>query len=85
LSKQTRKLWTKPEDANPEMEELFPQASIGDTGAATLPLALVIGCARFEFNFPPAERVLVCEVGQGAPRGAVLLKKHKQQTKPAEG
>jgi 3-oxoacyl-[acyl-carrier-protein] synthase-1 len=80
-----RKLWTKPEDANPEMEELLPQASIGDTGAATLPLALVIGCARFEFNFPPAERVLVCEVGQGAPRGAVLLKKHKQQTKPAEG
>jgi 3-oxoacyl-[acyl-carrier-protein] synthase-1 len=74
-----RKLWTKPEDANPEMEELLPQASIGDTGAATLPLALVIGCARLEFNFPPAERILVCEAGQEAARGAVVLKNHQQK------
>jgi hypothetical protein len=41
-------------------------------------LSLVIGCARFEFNFPPAERILVCEVGQAEPRGAVFLKKQKQ-------
>jgi 3-oxoacyl-[acyl-carrier-protein] synthase-1 len=80
-----RKHWPKPEEANPEMEELNPQSAIGETGAAALPLALVIGCARFEFDFPPAERVLVCEVGRDAPRGAVLLKKQKQQTKPAEG
>lgn len=75
-----RKLWTKPEDANPEMEELLPQATIGDTGAAALPLALVIGCARFEFNFPPAESILVCEAGQEEPRGAVLLKKSPTET-----
>jgi 3-oxoacyl-[acyl-carrier-protein] synthase-1 len=69
LSKQTRKLWTKPEDANPEMEELLPQASIGDTGAATLPLALVIGCARFEFNYPPAEKSLFARLARGSRAG----------------
>jgi 3-oxoacyl-[acyl-carrier-protein] synthase-1 len=67
------------------MEALFPQASIGGTGAATLPLALVIGCARLEFIFPPAERVLVCEVGQGEPRGAVLLKKNLSSPRPFGG
>jgi 3-oxoacyl-[acyl-carrier-protein] synthase-1 len=77
-----RKLWSKPEDTKPEMEELLPQAAIGDTGAASLPLALVIGCARFEFNFPPAERILVCEGGQGAPRGAVFLKKSLKSLRP---
>lgn len=70
-----RKLWSKPGDIHPGQEELFLQNSIGHTGAAALPLALVIGCARFEFNFPPAERVLVCEAGQGIARGAVCLKK----------
>jgi 3-oxoacyl-[acyl-carrier-protein] synthase-1 len=80
------KFWAKPgEDSDFEMEELTPHFSIGDTGAATLPLALVIGCARFEFNFPSADRILVCEVGHGAPRGAVFLKKPKEQAKPAEG
>jgi 3-oxoacyl-[acyl-carrier-protein] synthase-1 len=70
-----RKLWSKPEDNNHEMEELTSQSAIGDSGAAALPLALVIGCARFDFNFPPADSILVCETGQGAPRGAVFLKK----------
>jgi 3-oxoacyl-[acyl-carrier-protein] synthase-1 len=62
------------------MEELSPQSAIGDTGAAALPLALVIGCARFEFNFPSVERVLVCEGDQGTARGAVLLKKEPSAT-----
>jgi 3-oxoacyl-[acyl-carrier-protein] synthase-1 len=78
-----RKLWSKPEDIHPDQEELLLQSSIGDTGAAALPLSLVIDCARFEFNFPPADRILVCEAGQGEPRGAVVLKKLKQQTKSA--
>jgi 3-oxoacyl-[acyl-carrier-protein] synthase I len=69
------KLWLTPENINPEMEELSPQAAIGDTGAAALPLALVIGCARFEFDFSPVESILVCEGAQGPARGAVLLKK----------
>jgi 3-oxoacyl-[acyl-carrier-protein] synthase-1 len=75
-----RKHWSKPEEANPEMKELNPQSAIGETGAAALPLALVIGCARFEFNFPPAERILVCEVGRGEQRGAVVLKKSPTET-----
>jgi 3-oxoacyl-[acyl-carrier-protein] synthase-1 len=76
-----RTLWSKPEEIHPDQEELHLQNSIGDTGAAALPLSLVIGCARFEFNFPPAERTIVCEAGRGEPRGAVFLKKLKQQTK----
>jgi 3-oxoacyl-[acyl-carrier-protein] synthase-1 len=70
-----RKLWLTPEDINPGMEEFSPQSSIGDTGAAALPLALALGCARFEFNFPSADRVLVCEGDQGTARGAILLVK----------
>jgi 3-oxoacyl-[acyl-carrier-protein] synthase-1 len=80
-----RKLWSRTEDDNAEMEELTPQGAIGDTGAAALPLSLVIGCARFEFNFPPVERILVCEAGQGEPRGAVFLKKSSNSTLYQEG
>jgi 3-oxoacyl-[acyl-carrier-protein] synthase-1 len=72
-----RKLWLTPEDINPGMEELSPQSAIGDTGAAALPLALVIGCARFEFDFSPVQSILACEGHQGPARGAVLLKKEK--------
>ncbi len=71
-----RKLWAETDDSNHQMEELLPQATIGDTGAAELPLALALGCERFDFNTPSVERLLVCEVGQGAPRGAVFLKKN---------
>lgn len=70
------KLWSNPKDGQSEMEELLPQSAIGDTGAATLPLALVIGCARFDFNYPSVERLLVCEISKGAQRGAVFLKKN---------
>lgn len=69
------KLWRKPgPDADIDIEELNPQSTIGYTGAAALPLALATGCARFAFNFPPAERILVCEIGRGQSRGAVFLK-----------
>jgi 3-oxoacyl-[acyl-carrier-protein] synthase-1 len=80
-----RKLWLTPENINLGMEELSPLSIIGDTGAAALPLALVIGCSRFEFNFPSVESVLVCEGDQGPARGAVLLmnnKKPTQETNP---
>jgi 3-oxoacyl-[acyl-carrier-protein] synthase-1 len=76
-----RKLWSKPEDIHPDQEELLLQSSIGDSGAAALPLALVIGCARFEFNFPPADRILVCEASQGAARGSVIFKKTNTSNK----
>jgi 3-oxoacyl-[acyl-carrier-protein] synthase-1 len=80
-----RKLWCKPEDDDAEMEELTPQGSIGDTGAASLPLSLIIGCTRFDFTFPSVERILVCEVGQGEPRGAVFLKKGPKSPRPSAG
>lgn len=70
-----RRFWWKPEDIHLDQEELFLQYGIGDAGAAALPLSLVTGCARFGFDFPPVKRVLVCEAGRGAPRGAVVLKK----------
>jgi 3-oxoacyl-[acyl-carrier-protein] synthase-1 len=80
-----RKLWLTPENINPGMEELSPLSTIGDTGAAALPLALIIGCSRFEFNFPSVESVLVCEGDQSTTRGAVLLIKKPVDAKVASG
>jgi 3-oxoacyl-[acyl-carrier-protein] synthase-1 len=77
------KLWSDEEVDQSEMEELFPQSAIGDTGAASLPLAFIAGCARFEFNFSPAEKVLVCEVGRGKARGAVFLEKSATSSRPS--
>jgi 3-oxoacyl-[acyl-carrier-protein] synthase-1 len=78
-----RRLWADPEEGHREMEELAPQSTIGETGAAALPLALAIGCARFEFDFPPVDRMLVCEAGRGAPRGAVLIERKPSAATPS--
>jgi len=69
-----RKLWAQTDDSNYRMEELLPQVTIGHTGAAELPLALALGCERFNFNYPSVERLLVCEIGPSQARGAVFLK-----------
>jgi 3-oxoacyl-[acyl-carrier-protein] synthase-1 len=68
-------VWSRRENISRNFETFHPAATLGATGAATLPLSLALGCARFEFDFPPAEKILVCEAGDGPPRGAVFLKK----------
>jgi hypothetical protein len=48
--------------------------SLGDTGAATLPLALALASARLDFRFPSVDNIFVCEVSRHSPRGVVYLK-----------
>jgi 3-oxoacyl-[acyl-carrier-protein] synthase-1 len=54
-------------------EELLPHLTLGELGAATLPFALALACARFEFEHPPLETILACEAGDDKHRGAILL------------
>lgn len=56
-----------------DFEELLPSRSLGELGAAALPLSLALGCARFEFTNPSVTHVMVCETGECSQRGAVLL------------
>jgi 3-oxoacyl-[acyl-carrier-protein] synthase-1 len=67
------RLFPRRESAPRNFEELLPCRSFGDLGAAALPLALVLGCARFEFTNPSVKHVMVCEPGDFPQRGAVLL------------
>lgn len=57
-----------------DFEEFFLHRTLGETGAAALPQALVLGCARFEFTHPPVRNVMICESEERAARGAVLLR-----------
>lgn len=59
--------------ADPTPEILRPYVSLGEIGAATLPVSLALACARFEFEHPKAEHILVCEAGDAPTRGAILL------------
>jgi 3-oxoacyl-[acyl-carrier-protein] synthase I len=72
-------VWPRRDNVARNFEVLRPATALGHTGAAALPLGLALGCARFEFYFPGVERLLVCEAGQGSPRGAVLLKREPSE------
>lgn len=61
--------WQEPEE--PEILRLH--YALGEVGAAAFPIALVLGCARFEFDHPPLESLLVCEGSDAPVRGAVCL------------
>jgi 3-oxoacyl-[acyl-carrier-protein] synthase-1 len=62
---------TIPDDPVPET--LRPYFALGEIGAATFPLQLVLACARFEFEHPAAQHALVCETSDEPVRGAVVL------------
>jgi len=66
-------LFPRREAAPRNFEMLLPCRSFGELGAAALPLALVLACARFEFDHPVVRRVMVCEAGDFAQRGAIVL------------
>lgn len=61
--------WDEPE--NPQILRLH--YALGELGAAAFPLAIVLGCARSEFEHPPLESLLVCDGGDAPVRGAVCL------------
>jgi 3-oxoacyl-[acyl-carrier-protein] synthase-1 len=67
-------LWPRRDNIPRRFEELRPHLSLGDTGAATLPLALALASARLDFRFPSVDNIFVCEVSRHSPRGVVYLK-----------
>jgi 3-oxoacyl-[acyl-carrier-protein] synthase-1 len=73
-------VWPRRENTSREFEILRPCLSLGETGAASLPLGLALGCARFEFEFPGVDNLLVCTCQPSSSRGAVSLAKAKQPT-----
>jgi len=54
-------------------EELFTGLTLGEIGAATIPLSLVLACARFDFNHPTVKNCLICEANEFPFRGAILV------------
>jgi 3-oxoacyl-[acyl-carrier-protein] synthase-1 len=59
----------RPQD--PQPLRLHP--TLGELGAATLPVALTLGCARLEFEYPALTSLLVCDGSETMLRGAVCL------------
>lgn len=56
---------------DPQPWRLHP--TLGELGAATLAVALVLGCARFEFEHPAMSSLLICDGSAAMLRGAVCL------------
>jgi len=77
-------LWPRQQTPR-RFEELRPVTTLGDCGAAALPLALALGCSRFEFDHPAIDNVLVLEAGSGTARGAVCLQPVMSQATPRQG
>jgi len=54
-------------------EELNLGMTVGEVGAASIPMGLILACARFEFNYPQVSNCVVCEANDFPFRSAVLL------------
>ncbi len=80
-----RELWKENGRLPEHTHELNPHLSIGHCGSASLPMALVLALARFQYKFDPIALAVVCEIGQEAQRGALCLQKYSenQMTKGA--
>lgn len=74
-------IWSRRDNIPRRFEELRPYLSLGDTGAATLPLALALASARLDFIFPSVDNIFVCEVSRHSHRGVVYLKAPTAQGK----
>jgi 3-oxoacyl-[acyl-carrier-protein] synthase I len=72
------RLWPPAAPANPKNSPQEPHPlrlhpTLGELGAATLPVALILGCARFEFEHPAISSLLLCDGSAAMLRGAVCL------------
>ncbi|VAW98083.1 hypothetical protein MNBD_GAMMA22-1166 [hydrothermal vent metagenome] len=54
-------------------EELDVSLALGEIGAASIPLGLVLACARFDFQYPSVNNCLVFEANDNPFRGAIFL------------
>jgi 3-oxoacyl-[acyl-carrier-protein] synthase-1 len=77
-------VWPRRENIPREFEILRPGTTLGETGAASLPLGLALGCARFEFDYPTANNLLVCTCHPATSRGAVSLKRVEPPAEPRQ-
>jgi 3-oxoacyl-[acyl-carrier-protein] synthase-1 len=77
-------VWPRRENIPREFEVLRLCSTLGETGAAFLPLGLALGCARFEFEFPTADNLLVCTCHPSTSRGAVSLKRVEPPAEEAQ-
>ncbi len=73
-----RQFWTPQTPEKSRMSgdlpaELGLSRSLGEIGAAALPVMLVLGCARFAFTHPAVTALAVCETGDEPFRGTVIL------------
>ncbi len=68
-----RELWKESGRLPEHIDELNPHNGIGHCGSASLPLALVLALARFQYKFNPIDTAIVCEIGQLNRRGALCL------------
>lgn len=73
------RLWPAAASANKENSLQDPQPlrlhpTLGELGVATLPVALALACARFEFEHPAMASLLVCDASEAMLRGVVGLK-----------
>jgi len=77
----------QPEPGTIFSPEILQMTSVtGNVGAATLPIALVLSCGRFEFSYPDISNLIVCDASSHVVRGAVHLSqdsKRKQNPKRA--
>ena len=48
--------------------------SLGDIGVASMPVAMILACARFDFDYPICKRHFVLEAGDSPVRGVIYLK-----------
>lgn len=78
-------VWPRRECIPREFEVLRPGTTLGETGAAALPLGIALGCARFEFDFPTANNLLVCTSHPSTSRGAVSLTRLEQGAETEKG
>lgn len=81
------RLWPPAAPANQKNSPQEPQPlrlhpTLGELGAATLPVALVLGCARLEFDHPAIFSLLVCDGSAAMLRGTVCLKSPLLSTPP---
>jgi len=54
-------------------DEVRTHYSLGEVGAASIPIALVLSYARTSFNFPKFQNILLCETSDQPWRAAVFL------------
>ncbi|MFV1984798.1 MAG: hypothetical protein ACC657_14730 [Thiohalomonadales bacterium] len=54
-------------------EELIPNITLGEIGAASVPLGLILACARFDFTYPSVKNCIICEINEFLFRGVIWL------------